>query len=90
MNHEATMEEIRNRLDAALKPVEMEIINESHLHVGHPGAREGGHFRLRITSHRFNDLSMLQQHRLIYKTLDELMPGSIHALAIESAPADDC
>ncbi len=76
---------MRQRLQAALQPQTLEIIDESHHHVGHAGARDGrGHFRLHIVSSAFAGLSALQRHRLIYAALGELMQTDIHALSIEA------
>ena len=79
------IEEMQQRLIAELQPEELEIIDESHHHVGHAGARDGrGHFRLHIVSQEFAGLSPLQCHRLVYAALGELMQTDIHALAIEA------
>lgn len=68
----------------ALSPTHLEVIDESHLHVGHAGAEGGAsHFRLIIGSEQFEGLSMLAKHRLINKQLSDLIPHPIHALAIE-------
>jgi len=76
---------MQQRLQAALQPQTLEIIDESHHHVGHAGARDGrGHFRLHIVSSAFAGLSPLQRHRLIYAALGELMQTDIHALSIEA------
>ena len=81
--------EIEAELTAALQPVALEVIDDSHLHAGHAGAREGRHFTVRLTSERFNGLSRVARHRLIYDALQLLIPRGIHALAIEArAPAD--
>ena len=69
---------------ASLNPTHLNIIDESHLHTGHAGAKEGkGHFRLQIASARFADLRLIQSHRLIYETLGDMMQTDIHALSIE-------
>jgi len=79
---EATIEQIRSRL-AQLDPLELQIEDESSRHAGHPGAAGGGgHFRLRLVSGRFQGLSRLRRHRLVYDCLDTLMPRDIHALAM--------
>ena len=81
---EARIEAIRARLNKALAPDLLEIEDEGHLHVGHAGARDGrGHFAVRISSRKFSGLRMLQQHRLIYDALGDLMQTDIHALRIE-------
>jgi BolA protein len=73
---------MRQRL-AALDPVSLELIDESHLHAGHAGARSGGrHYRLDITSARFLGCRTLERHRLIYAALGDLMQQHIHALSI--------
>lgn len=75
---------LRERIDAALAPVRLDIIDESHLHVGHAGARDGrGHFRVRLWSERFAGLRALACHRLVYEAVGDLMDTDIHALAIE-------
>jgi BolA protein len=76
---------MQQRLKDALQPELLEIIDESHHHVGHAGARDGrGHFRLHVVSTEFTGLSALQRHRLIYTALGELMQTDIHALSIEA------
>ena len=79
------IEEMRQRLENSLQPSALEIVDESHHHIGHAGARDGrGHFKLRITSAEFKGKSALQRHRLVYAALGELMQTDIHALAIEA------
>jgi BolA family transcriptional regulator, general stress-responsive regulator len=49
--NEKRVETIREKLLDALEPELLEIEDESHLHAGHAGARDGrGHFRLTIVS----------------------------------------
>ena len=82
--NEARIAEIRRRIEASLRPASLEIEDESHLHVGHEGAKDGrGHFRVRISSRKFNGLRLVQQHRLIYDAVGDLMDSDIHALSIE-------
>ena len=79
-----TEKEIRELLTKELSPELLEITDESHLHAGHAGAKEGkGHFRLQIASPRFEGLRLIQSHRLIYETLGDMMQTDIHALSIE-------
>lgn len=75
---------IRALLEAALSPEHLEVIDESHLHVGHPGARDGrGHFRIRIGCSQFSGKPRLARHRMVYDALGDMMETDIHALAIE-------
>ena len=75
---------IRQRLSAALQVQELEIIDDSHLHVGHAGARAGGgHYRVRIVSPDFTGQRQLQRHRMVYNALGDAMRNDIiHALNI--------
>ena len=74
---------IRHALDAALDPIELTIEDESHLHRGHAGAREGGgHFRVTIVSTAFESQSRIKRHRMVYEALESEMGGEIHALAL--------
>ena len=86
----ARVEAIRARLTAALAPSALEIVDESHRHAGHAGARDGrGHFRVTITSAAFAGLGPVQRHRRVYAALGELMQTDIHALAITASAPDD-
>lgn len=85
MNPKERLAEIRNRLTEAFEPETLSVEDESHLHEGHEGARDGrGHFRVLIISHAFADRSLLDRHRLVYKALGDLMRTDIHALAIDA------
>lgn len=77
------VQRIRTCLQSGLQPSELDIIDDSHLHAGHAGARDGrGHFRVRVVSERFAGLSTLQRHKLVYACVGELMQTDIHALSI--------
>lgn len=79
-----TCQAIRRALEVRLSPHSLDIIDNSHLHVGHAGAKENpgqGHFHVRIASHALQGLIKVQQHRAIYAALAEVMP-KIHALEI--------
>jgi BolA family transcriptional regulator, general stress-responsive regulator len=70
---------------AALEPTVLEIIDESHKHAGHAGAREGGgHYVLNIVSAQFSGSNTVARHRMIYSALGELMKREIHALTIQA------
>ncbi|MBC8056314.1 MAG: BolA family transcriptional regulator [Rhizobiales bacterium] len=81
--------EIEAAVRTALQPQKLEVQDDSHLHAGHAGAREGRHFTVRVTSERFNGLSRLARHRLIYDSVQLLIPRGIHALAIEARAPDE-
>lgn len=77
---------VKERL-SVLAPTQLEILDESHLHAGHEGSKNGAsHFRIVISSPLFNGLSTLARHRLVYDLLHDLIPFPIHALAIVAKP----
>jgi BolA protein len=76
-------ERIEQKLREALEAAHVEVVDESHLHAGHAGARSGGgHFRAVIVSARFAGLSKVQAQRLVYQALSDEMRGDIHALSM--------
>ena len=83
------IERIREAL-AALQPVTLDVVDDSHKHAGHEGARDGrGHFTVRIVSPVFAGKAPLARHRAVYAALGEMMQTDIHALAIEAkAPGE--
>lgn len=83
-----TAELIRSRISLLLSPTHLEIIDDSHKHVGHAGNTGGGHFTLIITAEKLIGLSKLESHRLIYSAVSDLMPEKIHALSIKIKPAE--
>ena len=75
---------------AVLNPTILEIIDESHKHAGHAGARDGGgHYVLNIVSAQFAGNSTVARHRMIYSALGELMKREIHALTIQAHTPDE-
>ncbi len=82
---------IKTHLESALSPIQLEIIDESHKHIGHAGAASGGgHFTLTIVSSIFTDKSTLERHRMVYQAVDDLMSSEIHALSIMAlTPEED-
>ena len=83
-------ERIRATLAEALSAIVVEVIDDSHLHAGHAGARDGrGHFRVRVVSDAFAGLRPIQRHQLVYRALGEMMDTDIHALSITAfTPAE--
>lgn len=80
-------------LDAALRqaldPERLAVQDDSHLHAGHVGAREGRHFSVHVVSVRFDGLTRVARHRLVYDALGDLVARGIHALAIDArAPGE--
>ena len=90
MGTESRVERLQAMLATAFTDAEVDLVDESHLHAGHAGARSGkGHFRLTITSEAFAGLPPLARHRKVFAALDALMATDIHALSIDAkTPAE--
>jgi BolA protein len=74
---------INEALVTAFSPQELRIKDQSHLHAGHEGAKDGrGHFDVFIVSDGFSGLNRVQRHRVVYAALGELMETDIHAVRI--------
>lgn len=83
----AVKDDIHTKLQTMFSPSRLYVIDESHLHAGHAGAREGGnsHFRVTIVSAAFAGKTRLAQHRAINDCLREELENGVHALAIEAS-----
>jgi BolA protein len=76
---------IRAALQQALQPTALDVVDESHKHAGHAGARDGrGHFAVSIVSEAFAGLAPLARHRRVYAALGTMMETDIHALSIQA------
>jgi BolA protein len=77
---------IEQRLRAALELTRLEIIDDSHLHAGHAGAKAGGgHYRLRVVSPDFAGKRPIERHRIVYQAIGDAMRNdTIHALSIQA------
>lgn len=84
----ATVELLRQRL-AVLQPQSIAIVDESHRHAGHAGAKDGGHYQLDIVATAFAGKNTVARHRLIYDAAGDLMRGRIHALSIRALAPDE-
>lgn len=84
-------ETIRSNLEAAFAPVALEVIDESHLHRGHAGARPDGesHFRVRIVSPAFEGLTRVARQRAVNDALRELLRERVHALAMKTLTPEE-
>ncbi len=76
---------IEEKLNDAFSPAKLTVIDESHLHAGHAGARPEGesHFRVEIVSNSFEGMSRVAQQRAVYQVLAQEMASDIHALALD-------
>jgi BolA protein len=90
MSAASTRSIIEERLRGALAPTFLEVADESDRHAGHAGAAAGGgHYRVVVVAAVFEGRGRIERHRLVYDLLGDLMPASIHALALRAlAPAE--
>ena len=81
-------ESIENKLREAFVPLSLNVVDESHLHAGHVGARPGGetHFRVEIVSAAFDGRSRVDRQRLVYDVLRDELAGPVHALSVAATP----
>jgi len=75
---------IEARLNAALAPLYLQITDDSAKHAGHAGAKEGGHYSVKVVSAQFTGASRVTRHRMVYDALADAMQRGIHALAISA------
>ena len=77
-------ETIERKLTEALQPTALEIIDESHKHAGHVGARPEGetHFHIVVASKKFEGLTRVAQQRLVNQILADELDGPVHALSM--------
>jgi BolA protein len=82
--------QIRTELEKSFQPTELLIKDQSHLHAGHEGAKDGkGHFDVTIVSEAFAGVNRVQRHRMVYDALGKLLETDIHALRIKAfAPSE--
>ena len=84
-------DEMRRRLEQALAPERLDLVDDSAAHAGHAGAAPGGntHWRVTVVSAAFAGKSTVARHRLVYQALGDLMQSPIHALQISArAPGE--
>jgi BolA protein len=76
---------IRQELETQFAPTELLVKDQSHLHAGHAGAKDGkGHFDVTIVSATFDGKNRVQRHQMIYDALRDLLQTDIHALSIKA------
>ena len=82
---------INQKLTESLSPTILEIVDDSHKHAGHAGARPEGesHFSVKIISRVFEGKSRVQRQRLVYQALSKEMRECIHALVVQTLAPDE-
>lgn len=80
-------EQIQSKLDEALHPSVLEVVNESHMHNVPPGSES--HFKITVVSEEFNDKMLVARHRMVNKLLADELAGSVHAIALHTYSPDE-
>lgn len=86
-----TVDILTKKLSEAFAPQSLNVVDESHQHAGHAGARPGGqtHFRVYIVSEAFKGKTRIDRHRMINQVLADDLSAGVHALAIHAtAPGE--
>ena len=81
-----TADILQQKLEQALQPTRLEVVDESGQHAGHAGANGlgyGTHFRVRIAAPTFAGKTRVACHRLVYDALQQEIDAGLHALAID-------
>lgn len=84
----ATMEQ---KLKDNLAPERLTIIDESHRHEGHAGARPEGesHFRIDIVATAFEGKTQVARQRLVYAILADELKERVHALSLSTLTPEE-
>ncbi len=82
---------IEAKLRAGLAPTRLVVVDESHLHQGHAGARPEGesHFRVEVVATAFGGLTRVARQRRVYEILASELAGPVHALSVTARTPDE-
>ncbi|GBF93977.1 hypothetical protein Rsub_06226 [Raphidocelis subcapitata] len=80
---------MQRKITAALKPVKLDIVDESHKHAGHAGNPSGNpnaetHFKVLVVSDEFEGKRLVQRHQILYRLLDDEIKAGVHALSMDT------
>jgi len=81
---------IADKISNEINPQVLEVINESHLHAGHlDTTSKETHFRVKAVAEKFEGVSAVKRHQMVYGALSEEFEAGLHALALElKAPSE--
>jgi BolA protein len=92
------MHEIPRRADrieaallAAFPAAEVTVVDDSHRHAGHAGARPGGetHYSVRVVSPAFAGMNRVARSRAVHEALAAEFGTGLHALALTLRTPDE-
>lgn len=88
-------ERIRSKIEAALAPETLDVVDESHRHAGHlqhdGGAGQEGetHFRVLVVSDAFVGKSRVARQRMVYDLLADELSERVHALSLTTRSSEE-
>lgn len=82
---------MRRKLEAAFAPARLEIVDDSHRHAGHAGARPEGetHFNVTIVSAAFAGIGRVERQRKVYSVLADELRDRVHALQLRTLAPEE-
>ena len=80
-------ENIESRLLETLKPLHLEVTDESHMHSVPEGAES--HFKVTVVSENFDGKMLVARHREINRLLADEFDKGLHALALHTLTPDE-
>ena len=84
------IEEIKKKLEEHISIHHLEISDDSAQHLGHEqNVSGGGHYIALIVSDSFNGINLVERHRLVYKALEGLIGGEIHAFSMKTLTREE-
>lgn len=77
---------IRSKLTEHLAPQRLDVVDESHRHVGHAGhdGRGESHFAVAIVSDRFVGRTRIERQRMVHAILADELADRVHALSLRT------
>jgi BolA protein len=80
-------QDIEQQLEQSLRPVHLEVVNESHQHS--VPANSETHFKVVLVSDMFEGRRQVARHQQVYAALAAQLAGPVHALALHTyTPAE--
>lgn len=73
---------IEQKIQAALAPVHLEVLNESHMHSVPKNSET--HFKVVVVSEQFEGKRLLARHRTMNGLLADELAAGVHALALHT------
>ena len=71
-----SLDDIKQRIESGLKDSKVTILDPR---------KDGVHLKAVVICPHFKDKSLVEQHQMVYKTINDLLAsGELHALAIET------